>query len=1089
MKKRLLFFSVLCFTTARVALAQTNPQPQALPYRQQFDSLAHADTRFPAGWQGWALSGAPSGAFNTSAPAGDKVLLANGSASSTTNGTYNYNSKLGLLNSGSADNSLVLVLNTAGQRNVRLSYDVMTLRNPYDSTSNTRINEVILQYRIGVTGTFTGISGTEYQNNTQQQTGSGVTTPQNVAARTLVLPPACDNQPVVQLRWVNRQISGAGSRPGFAVDNIIAAGSGADTVPPVISLLQPANGDSGVAPGSVLIATFSENIQPADTGFIQLADLTHHTSRLFSVKDPALVYRNNTLTLQATLQPYTTYQIRMAAGVLTDISGNSFAGFDAGSNPWQFSTGAQQLAFDFNSCVNNAGQVADGFTQYSAKGAQVWACNQFGASGNGIQINGFSGGAQENEDWLISPAFDFTGFQYPLLQFASRKSFSGPDLELLVSTDYSGSGDPRLASWTPINGKFLDIRGDVWKTASGISLADFKQSNVFIAFKYTSSPALQAARWSIDQVRITDTTAAPAPAISSRPDALVFDYIKAGNSAVPQSVRFWGNNHTDTLVIYAPAGFAVSRDSINYGPQAGFTAAEINAAAQTLWVTFKPDAPNRDYTDSLRLADRFIKVSGTSLRSLKVVNWNIEWFGSPAQNPANDSLQQANVIRILRSLDADIYALAEVVDTARFRAVAAALPGYRYIISDFGSYADSTADPDYVSAQKLAFLYKDSIVRNIRSYGVLRRGGSGTAYYNWSSGRFPYLMEATARLNGDSARLQFVLLHAKANTGSSAEKLEGWNRRRNGNKELKDSLDAQYPNSNLIMLGDFNDDLYKTITTERYPDSTSSYTDFLADSVHYVPVTRPLSIAGQRSTVSFSSVIDNVIISDETKLGYLPGSATIQTQVEQLVNAYSSTTTDHYPVASRYNLQILGNPAPVERFSASVDTGRVKLSWYTPYELHVRHFVVERTNLFNPYTPVDTVAAHDLSSTGNYYQTYDNKPWLGTSAYRLKTVLADGTVKYSGPVTVTVRLTDVLQRLLWCIFGHHLQIWVDWNKNEPARVQLIDLQGKIRYEGRMTLNKGRNVRNIDIHTLPDGIYFLRIQTTGQTEVSKIVVNH
>src|ERR1044072_8197666 len=137
--------------------AQTQPAPQALPYQQNFDALAPSSTTYPAGWQGWALSGSPSCNFNTAAPASDKALLANGSASSTTNGAYNYNGKLGFLNSGSVDNSLVLEVNPSGQLNVYLSYDVMTLRNPYDGGSNTRINEVTLQYRIGKPGTFTDL--------------------------------------------------------------------------------------------------------------------------------------------------------------------------------------------------------------------------------------------------------------------------------------------------------------------------------------------------------------------------------------------------------------------------------------------------------------------------------------------------------------------------------------------------------------------------------------------------------------------------------------------------------------------------------------------------------------------------------------------------------------------------------------------------------------------------------------------------------------------------------------------------------------------------------------------------------------------
>src|ERR1044072_7076629 len=126
MHKTLPAFLFIALFASAAAWAQTQPAPQTLPYQQTFDALAPAATTYPAGWQGWALSGSPSGSFNTAAPAGDKALLT-GTASSTTNGVYNYNGKLGFLNSGSADNSLALGLNTTGQLNIAFGNVVLTL--------------------------------------------------------------------------------------------------------------------------------------------------------------------------------------------------------------------------------------------------------------------------------------------------------------------------------------------------------------------------------------------------------------------------------------------------------------------------------------------------------------------------------------------------------------------------------------------------------------------------------------------------------------------------------------------------------------------------------------------------------------------------------------------------------------------------------------------------------------------------------------------------------------------------------------------------------------------------------------------------
>ncbi|WP_160711473.1 Ig-like domain-containing protein [Chitinophaga solisilvae] len=1094
MVKPLRYYLLLLGILSRTMVtAQSDPAAQSLPYTQNFDALPASATVYPDGWQGWTLPGSPSGNFNISAASADKPLSANGSASSTANGVYNYSGKLGFLNSGSVDNSLVLAVNAGGQVNITVSFDVMTLRNPYDGSANTRINEAGLQYRIGNTGSFTNISGTAYQNNTSLQTGSGITLPQNLANISIVLPAACNNQPLVQLRWVNRQIGGAGSRPSFAIDNIQISGSGGDFTPPAISSLIPANAATGVSPVTQISAFFTENIQ-AGSGNIYLHNINAGTTDTFAIHHPAVTVSNNILTLNKVLLPNKSYYLLLDSGLVKDLSGNGFAGI-ADSAQWQFSTGSQELNYNFNACTpSGSSTLTGGFRQYSVSGAQVWACTTFGQnSSNGVQINGFSGSAIENEDWLISPVFDFSGFQVPLLHFSSRTAFNGPSLSLRVSTDYSGSGDPRLATWHTVNGRFPAAGSDVWTLSDGISLYNFRQSNVYIAFVYTSSPSLQAARWTIDDFGIRDTSAVPAPTMNSSPAALDFDYVKAGQQSAPLAVSFWGNDFTGNLQVSAPSGFLVSSDSSSFSSQLTIPLAVINAGPQQVWVKFAPGVANQAYSGVLTFSapgftDNHITLSGTSLRSLKVVNWNIEWFGSPVQNPANDSLQQANVTTILQRLDADIYALAEVVDTARFRAVASQLPGYSYVISDFGSYADSIKDVDYAAAQKLAFLYKTSVIRKIRTYGVLRQGGSNTAYYNWSSGRFPYLMEATARLGNDSARINFVLLHAKANTGTRAEKLEGWNRRKNGVKELKDTLDAQYPYSNLLIAGDFNDDLSKTITTERAPDTTTSYIDIVADTVNYKPLTLPLSLAGQRSTVSFSSVIDNVVSSNETGVAYIPGSARILTQVQQWVSSYSSTTTDHYPVLSRYSLLVLANPQPLSGFDAKPDGSKVQFTWNTPYEINSGSFVIERSRNFRTFDPIDTIAAKGSTAAASSYLAYDNNPWPGFVQYRLRLNGLDGSTRYSVVKTVFLTDRDLWLKLLWSILGHQLQYWIDWSKNGPASVQLIDLQGRIRYQGRTELNKGRNYRTLDINHLPSGIYFLRVQSGEQVQVSKIVVS-
>src|ERR1035437_2354813 len=229
--KKIFSILVIIFSNCELGLfAQTVPSAQSSIYSQDFSSLSSSSSTYTTGFQGWAVGTSSSSNFRTVAPTGDQALNASSSASTTNGGVHNYNGKIGILASGSVDPSLAFVVNTTGFTTVKVTFDIMTIRNPYDGSSNTRRNNVELQYRVGSSvGTFTSASGSIYRNNTTTQTGS-VTTPQNSKTITVTLPSGCDNQSALQLRWVQRDSSGSGSRPSFAFDNICVSGTSTITV-------------------------------------------------------------------------------------------------------------------------------------------------------------------------------------------------------------------------------------------------------------------------------------------------------------------------------------------------------------------------------------------------------------------------------------------------------------------------------------------------------------------------------------------------------------------------------------------------------------------------------------------------------------------------------------------------------------------------------------------------------------------------------------------------------------------------------------------------------------------------------------------
>lgn len=298
----------------------------------------------------------------------------------------------------------------------------------------------------------------------------------------------------------------------------------------------------------------------------------------------------------------------------------------------------------------------------------------------------------------------------------------------------------------------------------------------------------------------------------------------------------------------------------------------------------------------------------SSANTLDVVAWNIEYFGAPYNaGPPNKDVQEMNAKRILRMMNADIYGVLEIVDTMRFRRLVDSLGQgeYAFVIAPYCSSNTTGTGNSWTSGQKQAYIYRKSIFTNVRTRGIMRN--SSPAYTNWASGRFPFLLSATATINGNSRNLNFILLHGKAGATQA-----DYDKRFAAAQELKDTLDTYFSNTLNLIIGDFNDALNTSILPGT---TTSSYIAIVADSTDndsYKSITLPLGAAGQTTMINFPNVIDNHVISNEVMPFYIPNSAKVRTDVLTVVPDYVSAanTSDHYPVFSQYDLSGVVSAVP-----------------------------------------------------------------------------------------------------------------------------------------------------------------------------------
>jgi hypothetical protein len=785
----------------------------------------------------------------------------------------------------------------------------------------------------------------------------------------------------------------------------------------VVQTLVPVNNASNIPSSIIPVLVFSKPVFKA-SGSITLATNGVDGTPI-AVSDASIVVSNDSVIFHLPLSGGNNYSIRISAGAFVDVFGNSFAGLTT-NGAWTFSTFnntiAQALPFttSFDSCLGS-GLLPNGFTAFNVTGAQVWDCTTFGRDstapagttpfGHAVQINGFASGANHtNQDWLITPKFDLSGTTFPLLSYWSRNAFAGAPLTLKISTDYTGSGDPSLAHWTDLNGKFPSQASDVWTQSANINLSAFKDSSVYIAFVYTSTTE-DGSRWTLDDVSLINSLTPPPPSLTLSTNNLEFGYVPSGGSAV-QKLVVTGNDLIANVTVTSSGNFSLSTDSVHFSDSVSLNVATANNTPVPVFVRFRPSATNSQSIDSVLVtisdSTAVVNVKGNSIdpaSTLSVIDWNLNWFGTPdpTLGPTDKALQKKNVGIVLPSLHADLYALEEVCDEQALDSIVATMPGYAVVVGQYGSYSNpfvpGGAD-SLITVQKLAFVYNTAKISMIRTDSLLTLGVTNpldpaTRYFNdWASGRFPYMLTANVTLSdnrgGTNTRtVRFINVHAKANT---APVLTAYDRRMNGANALDSLLKAQYPADNVMILGDFNDDLNTTITAGVNPPVTSWSAFTITDSALYSFPTQPLSPAGQHSDVNFTSVIDNVILTDSMSRYYLPASATVRSDVATLVAKYGTTTTDHYPVFTQYSFTPPGSqPAqPPLVFTAVKQGSKALLQWTTSAENDTKWFEVQKSLDGRLFLPIGLVPAKNSTDESTDYSFVDILPLPGTNYYRLK---------------------------------------------------------------------------------------------------------
>ncbi len=245
----------------------------------------------------------------------------------------------------------------------------------------------------------------------------------------------------------------------------------------------------------------------------------------------------------------------------------------------------------------------------------------------------------------------------------------------------------------------------------------------------------------------------------------------------------------------------------------------------------------------------------TSTDKLTVVTWNVEQF------PKNGTTTINAIKDIVENMDADIIALQEMRDKSAFNDLVAAIDGWEGQLYDVRGSIE------------LAYLYKPAEVTSFSNLTVL-----------FPDDRDPFPRQPVVVTITHSSGLEVTLINIHLKCCDNGEA-----RRKLASEMLKPYLDTNYPTQNVIVLGDYNDEIL----------TGSPFTNFINDADNYLFA--DMEIAQNQSLgwsyPSWPSHIDHILISNELT----DNMSKVETlKLDESVTGYEANVSDHRPITATF---------------------------------------------------------------------------------------------------------------------------------------------------------------------------------------------
>lgn len=275
-----------------------------------------------------------------------------------------------------------------------------------------------------------------------------------------------------------------------------------------------------------------------------------------------------------------------------------------------------------------------------------------------------------------------------------------------------------------------------------------------------------------------------------------------------------------------------------------------------------PDEDDDDNGFELDLSSCPLNVSGNTL---EIFTWNIEQF-------PKSSMTSAIVQDVITQYDLDVIALQEITNTNAFNTLVSELEGWEGTVVQYNG-----------SNLMLGYLYKSSEVTINGNAVQLFEEDNDANNFAFTSFRRPLMIDITHTPSGLQTYL--INIHLKCCDGSE-------DRRRAATSLLKSYVDAELATDNVVILGDYNDDIV---------DTDNVFQEWIDDAENYYFATMPVALGddSEWSYPSWPSQIDNILITNELFDNEVESTVQLIDRCFGGFDTYDAFVSDHRPAFIR----------------------------------------------------------------------------------------------------------------------------------------------------------------------------------------------